>query len=171
MPCPQKKGTTWAHMCYTVYIECTTIRARTANKGYRNLTYLWFLQWFGIKAVRVWFCTHLSVQYGTSLILSPGLSDTTAGPPYTYVHHGVLHWQFRPSEIENKRHDIDWASLLLVFLLSPNYKCVSVSPSPIHTFLPNARKPRVTCAICSYISTRLLLSQALYVTSSFCFQW
>ena len=68
-----------------------------------------------------------------SLILSPGFSDTSAGPPHTYVHRGVLHWQFRPSEIENKRHDIDWASFPLVSLLSPNYKHVSVSrvaPNP-----------------------------------------
>ena len=48
MPCALKKGTAYAHMCYTIYVACTNIRARAVNKRYRNLTYLRFLQWFGI---------------------------------------------------------------------------------------------------------------------------
>ena len=43
--CALKRGAVKIHTFYLIYLECTTIRARVANKHFRNLTYLRFLQY------------------------------------------------------------------------------------------------------------------------------
>ena len=41
--CTLKKDMALACMCYPIFIECTRVEGRVANKRYRNLTYWWFL--------------------------------------------------------------------------------------------------------------------------------